>query len=795
MKICCLFLLLFVVSGLSAQSNRVLRGTVVYLNSGKQPAAGVQVSASSRDGGRATPVYSNAQGHFQLDFPNAAAGDLVSLEIGDALRDGQPIELVNQHEINLCRIPHQVKQDPFKVVVCQKGARDIAAQRYYNIMKASTDRVLRRKERQLQRMLSKQEKNYEKIASLQKELRKLHVELDTSQIYSEALRLASINKDYANSRTLEYLRRIEAGETIQEAREALSIEKASNQLSTGLEFFLSALEELETRAKASILIFDYEDASRCYIKIIEQVRKHEDRFKVDKINKYYAEIIYALSWAGQYEEALQYGLENARIQEKYQIDSLLITGYANTALCCSLMGNYEQSLKYYKKSIFILKKMHATPSVGLARFYSSVGSAYEALAQYKTALYYQKKAINMMKQLSVADNSESAALHNKIAVTYGDMGRDSLALVHLRKAIFIEKKLHNTVNPTLAIYYSNLGSLYANLKNYKDALLFEEKALNIRKDLLNLFHPDLAESYDGIAIIHHSLNNYEQAMKFFKKSIAISERILFPLHPDLVTSYSNIACLYSDLGQSDSAIYFHERALKICTKSSTFPQTILATVHNQAGNSYYDINNFYKAIYHYEHSILIKELIFFSTHHELLASYKNLSDAYEAVYEYRKLIPIVKKIINIEKQTLPSSHPDLAYSYHQLAMAYNGLSDYQQAVFFTKQSIHVLEKHSNPSKEKILTSYNNLIVLLIRVRNFREAYHFLNNATFQSNPKDIIHLHWAFYHAAQNNSNETLMHLKKAIDYGYKNAYEINQTKEFDFLRDDIEFKTLMNKI
>ena len=90
---------------LNGQENNILRGKMLFQSSGKKPAVGVEISGKIDDMENANIVYTTNNGAYNLTFPNGRKGYPVLLEIGEADQDGIPIEVVNDKELEDCKIP------------------------------------------------------------------------------------------------------------------------------------------------------------------------------------------------------------------------------------------------------------------------------------------------------------------------------------------------------------------------------------------------------------------------------------------------------------------------------------------------------------------------------------------------------------------------------------------------------------------------------------------------------------------------------------------------------------------
>ena len=145
-------------SNIAFSQNRTLNGKILYLNSGKTPAEGVEVAGIVKNTNvRTNFVFSNAKGEFTLVFTKSEVGHFVEITVGDKDGKGQMIEVVNAKEVEQYFLPANANND-FKIIICKKGERDIAAQRYYKILKISVDKELAKKKKEIDGALAENKK-------------------------------------------------------------------------------------------------------------------------------------------------------------------------------------------------------------------------------------------------------------------------------------------------------------------------------------------------------------------------------------------------------------------------------------------------------------------------------------------------------------------------------------------------------------------------------------------------------------------------------------------------------------
>lgn len=112
-----------------------LKGNVYFLDSGHTPAVGVHI----RDKDKMTNGdYTKIGGEFTLVFPQTPSGKYINRVLGKKDKKridarNSELEWVNESDFTYLSLVQNAK--PLKVIVCPKGARDLAAQKYYKIIK------------------------------------------------------------------------------------------------------------------------------------------------------------------------------------------------------------------------------------------------------------------------------------------------------------------------------------------------------------------------------------------------------------------------------------------------------------------------------------------------------------------------------------------------------------------------------------------------------------------------------------------------------------------------------------
>ncbi len=256
-----LILFIFITFNLYSQNpEKIFYGQITFQNSDSTPAVGVSVSGFL---GTATTVYTSKDGKFHLIFPSKYEGDKIKLTLGTKDIEDTEIEIVNDKELDLLKLPRNPMEE-VRIVVCKKGDRDIAAQKYYDILVKSANKTC---DKQLNRIENEIKNNNKTVkqenSNLEKEKRKLQRERDKAINEAEdlAFYMASIDLDQANMLVKQAFKMIEK-EDLEEALHLLNNRLMDRAYMNAIEQIKKGEEEIQQlitayKLKVSLLENNY----------------------------------------------------------------------------------------------------------------------------------------------------------------------------------------------------------------------------------------------------------------------------------------------------------------------------------------------------------------------------------------------------------------------------------------------------------------------------------------------------------------------------------------------------------
>ncbi|CAF1356566.1 unnamed protein product [Adineta steineri] len=168
-------------------------------------------------------------------------------------------------------------------------------------------------------------------------------------------------------------------------------------------------------------------------------------------------------------------------------------------------GEYDEALKFYKKSLEIQQKYLPPNHPNLALCYKRIGLVHNNMRKYAKALSSYEKALEIQQNSLSANHPDLASSYSDIGKVYNDMEEYSKALSYYEKAVEIQQKSLPSNHPNLASSYGNIGSVYENLKKFPKARSFYERAVDIGQKSLPSDHPNLQQWKDNLEYIKKKL--------------------------------------------------------------------------------------------------------------------------------------------------------------------------------------------------------------------------------------------------------------------------------------------------
>jgi tetratricopeptide (TPR) repeat protein len=244
------------------------------------------------------------------------------------------------------------------------------------------------------------------------------------------------------------------------------------------------------------------------------------------------------------------------IQNQYEKDE---THLGSLGIILANMGRLKEADKYYTCLLDELPSNNPL-RVGL---YCNLGLLADRKGEYDTSLKWYRKSLKLAMKICPFDSLNIVNMHNCIGLIYQEKGYFNRALKTYRTAVSTFKRAQIKSHPYIASVYSNIGIVYQSKEKFSKALSFYKKSLALRKKYLPRNHPNIGGSYNNIGSIYYSLAKLDLALKYFNRSLEIRLKSLPSQHEDVALSYANIGLVYEDKDDLKQALTYFQKATDI----------------------------------------------------------------------------------------------------------------------------------------------------------------------------------------------------------------------------------------
>ncbi len=369
---------------------------------------------------------------------------------------------------------------------------------------------------------------------------------------------------------------------------------------------LNELAAQYTNSKPDTAIFYSNTAIRLANKLIDSGNKKTIEIAKNLNSDSYTNIGNCYKALGDYDNAISYYKKSLDIRSELENLKGVADNYIDIGIVKSLKGNYNSAEDYYKKAVEIQEEIN--DNNGLAKAYRNIGNVFYYQGDQDKAVEYYQKSLVLSEKINDLDNVSRC--YNNIGLIYTERKLFNWAEEYFNKSLAIKKKLGDKRG--LATNYNNLGDVYFEQKKYDDAIKYYKMSLTLREEIKH--KRDEAMSLKNIGRVFAIKKNYEEAEKYYQKSLKINEEIAdLEQQSVLLTEISSI---YLNNKKYNQAIIYSEKAIKIGHQIKTLPR--LRDAYEVLAKVYENQNNIDAAFKYYKMFIAMKDSIYRDDEHKLI---------------------------------------------------------------------------------------------------------------------------------------------------------------------------------
>lgn len=517
----------------------------------------------------------------------------------------------------------------------------------------------------------------------------------------------------------------------------------------------------------------------------------------------YKKLAAAYYYQNMYEQSLEYSLRLIKYidakSDKKEAEEQLMVELVNVGVLCDKVGKYDESLKYYQRSLELRKKYNKTEEE--AALWVNIGVTHLNKKNYDESFKAFSRSLKMRE--AAKDTTNMLAIYGHLANMYSEMkdyGRmarimekmlelrqqsnqhqlgesDKLELLKKISGAYYEAKKFEKVYfyqtellkvhqaqsdlPSQAQGLLNLGVCAEQLKRDSEAVDYYEKAAQ----LFEKTNEKEAESkaYYNVATVYQKLKNKPKALEMFKKSLVIREEL--EQKQAIMVIANEVANIYIQQDKYKEAIVYLKKADEYIEK----PENEIKVLERLT-LCYFTLKNYAKALEHAQELVKLKPKDGSFRNNEALM--------YIKMGKYQEALNALNKAIELGN--------DLAYLYNR-GRVYMRLNQPQKAI-----------EDYNICMSKVTNSpdlYCSRAFAYLKVGLPKKADADLVKASEMAPALPTIPLVQAADFMIKKQPEKAIESLQKAVKRGLKDKRELTDEKLFTPLRDKAKFKVLVNKL
>lgn len=221
--------------------------------------------------------------------------------------------------------------------------------------------------------------------------------------------------------------------------------------------------------------------------------------------------------ANDLDESIKINLECAKIYEKLNYPSLLSVSLSNAGAIFTLLGKYDDAIRYLLKSINLESESlmndpdNVDLQISVAEGYINLGGVCAKTNRVDSSINYFEQALSLY---SKSDNLDGiASSYNGLVNGYRFKKQFDKALDYAKNALLMFKKINSPKEVSYS--YVCFSDIYLDMKNYPKALQYADSVENLCKEIK--FFDNLLYTYETKTLIYEGMNDLKNQIRYLKK--------------------------------------------------------------------------------------------------------------------------------------------------------------------------------------------------------------------------------------------------------------------------------------
>ena len=239
----------------------------------------------------------------------------------------------------------------------------------------------------------------------------------------------------------------------------------------------------------------------------------------------------------------------------------------NTIFPAPKYENKSLWLEYLPHTRHILStEVNSKGVAAKAQLLRNVAQAFLLLGNYEESEKYYEQALEMSKMLFGNEHLITLETMNELALGLGVQGKGDEAEKMHRQTLELRKKVQGKEHPHTLGTMNNLALALAGQGKYDEAEVMHRQTLELREKVLGKEHPHTLGTMNNLATALTGQGKYEEAEVMHRQTLKLTEKVLGKEHQHTLRSMNNLAFVLQNLEKYEESEQWYELALTLQTQ-------------------------------------------------------------------------------------------------------------------------------------------------------------------------------------------------------------------------------------